>query len=274
MAFSSIDDPSTTVTGADNSVEVGELVITAMYKQIFGNTYVMESERAELAVFESQFKLDKINVQQLAIAFAKSDLYKRRFFERCGPYGFVELNCKHFLGRAPYGQEEVSEHVRRLAEEGYDAEIESYFTSGEFGMSEVPRFVFKGEYKQNDDFNRMCYLRRYWDGCSTSTGSGSTLPTKAIKAQLIVPPDAHIGNPVEISKGVLKDHYYPPLPRMESGYTIPKNAYSGNKIRIQVAQNSYIVYETAPYQTKDLVPAWKKERDAADDSKKFNGTWY
>jgi len=54
----------------------------------------------------------------------------------------VELNFKHLLGRAPRNQAEVSEHVQRLANEGYEAEINSYTFSVEyinaFGLDDVP----------------------------------------------------------------------------------------------------------------------------------------
>ena len=46
--------------------------------------------------------------------------YKRRFFETSAPYRFIELNFKHFLGRAPRSQAEISEHTKILAEGGYE----------------------------------------------------------------------------------------------------------------------------------------------------------
>ncbi|MEM9157136.1 MAG: phycobilisome rod-core linker polypeptide, partial [Cyanobacteria bacterium P01_F01_bin.33] len=67
-----------------------------------------------------------------------------RFFETAAPYRFVELNFKHLLGRAPSDQAEVSEHIRRCNEAGYDAEIDSYIDGDEylanFGENVVPYF--------------------------------------------------------------------------------------------------------------------------------------
>ena len=69
-------------------------------------------------------------------------LYKRRFFEPNAPYRFIELNFKHFLGRAPKSQQEVSEHIQILADQGYEAEISSYVDSSEyqevFGEDTIP----------------------------------------------------------------------------------------------------------------------------------------
>lgn len=54
-----------------------ETLIQAVYKQVLGNAYVMESER--LAVPESQFKRGELSVREFVRAVAKSDLYFSRF---------------------------------------------------------------------------------------------------------------------------------------------------------------------------------------------------
>ena len=81
-------------------------------------------------------------MQGLITALALSDTYRRLFLDANGPYRFVELNFKHLLGRAPRNQAEISEHVQRLANEGYEAEITSYTNSQEFfriyGTDTVP----------------------------------------------------------------------------------------------------------------------------------------
>ncbi|MDY7020108.1 MAG: phycobilisome rod-core linker polypeptide, partial [Cyanobacteriota bacterium] len=119
-----------------------EIIIRAVYKQILGNPHVMESER--LVTAESQFCNGELTVRELVRAVAKSDFYRRRYFESCAPYRFVELNFKHILGRAPQDQSEVSEHIYRCTEEGYDAEIDSYIDSDEyqekFGKNIVPYY--------------------------------------------------------------------------------------------------------------------------------------
>lgn len=277
MAFSSIDDPSSRAELFDFSNESKEAIITAAYKQVFGNAYLMEEERAELATAESQFKLGESDVRTLVRAMGKSEEYRKRFFERCGPYRFVELNCKHFLGRAPLGQEEVSFHVQKLMNEGYDAEIDSYIDSEEynnvFGRDAVPRFIFMGEYPSNDDFNKMCMLRAHWDGCSTSTRTGSTAPGLPNRASLCFPPGAHCGNPMAISEGILAGHDPAPIdPAVSAGKKslAPLNARAPVRIRIKVAENLYQVFETDPLVDAGT-PSWKKEREG---SKRWNGVWF
>lgn len=127
-----------------NSSNLEELdgVIRSVYKQVLGNPHVMESER--LTNEESQLKNGDISVREFVRRVAKSDFYRRRYFESCAPYRFVELNFKHLLGRAPSSQEELSEHIRLTVEKGFDAEIDSYIDSEEyqdkFGENIVPYY--------------------------------------------------------------------------------------------------------------------------------------
>lgn len=275
MAFSSIDDPSTEIALRDVENNTKEAIITAAYKHVFGNAYIMDSEREELAVIESDFKQHSIDVRELVRGMGKSEAYRKRFFARSGPYRFVELNCKHFLGRGPCSQEEVSFHVQKLMNEGYDAEIDSYVDSAEydalFGPDIVPRFVFKGMYPRNDDFNRMTIMRKYWDGCSTSTNSGSTAPGKPIPAQLIMGHDGYVNGFVNVMKG-LPAGFRPEPEREQKLPPIPKNASAGLRVRIKIADNCYQVFEVPPQLPRDD-PAWKKEI-LAGEKKTWNGVWF
>ena len=115
-------------------------LIRASYKQVMGNPHLMEFERAISA--ESKFIDGYLSTREFVRAIGLSAEYKRRFFETNAPYRFIELNFKHFLGRAPKSQAEISEHTRILAEGGYDAEIASYVDCEEyqstFGEDTVP----------------------------------------------------------------------------------------------------------------------------------------
>ena len=129
-----------TSCGPNSSTEDINSVIRAVYKQVLGNPHVMESER--LVTAESQLRDGSFTVREFVRAVAKSDFYRARYFETCGPYRSAELNFQHLLGRAPGSQAETSEHIRRCAEEGYDADIDSYVDSDEyqqaFGENIVP----------------------------------------------------------------------------------------------------------------------------------------
>jgi phycoerythrin-associated linker protein len=117
-----------------------ETIIKATYRQVLGNAYVMESER--LSVPESQFKRGELSVREFIRAIAKSDLYRSRFFESVPRYRAIELNFRHFLGRAPNSFDEMKAHSAVLDTEGFEADIDSYLDSDEyqntFGENIVP----------------------------------------------------------------------------------------------------------------------------------------
>jgi phycoerythrin-associated linker protein len=116
------------VTG--NSNEDLETIIKAVYRQVLGNAYVMESER--LTVAESQFKRGELTVRDLVRQVAKSDLYRSRFFDSCARYRAIELNFRHLLGRSPLDLEEMRGKSTILDTQGFEAEIDSYLDSDEY----------------------------------------------------------------------------------------------------------------------------------------------
>ncbi|MDA1246620.1 MAG: phycobilisome rod-core linker polypeptide [Cyanobacteria bacterium] len=125
---------------ANLDTELCNDIIKATYRQVFGNRYMMELDVC--SSIEALFRNGDLTVQGMVTAFGQSDSYRRIFLESNNPYRFVELNIKHFLGRAPRNQQEISEHVTRLAEEGFEADISSYIYSAEyinnFGIDTVP----------------------------------------------------------------------------------------------------------------------------------------
>lgn len=151
-------NPTPVISGLEDK----DLICNNVWKQVFGNAYVMESERAETYIAESSFRAGDISLREFVRAVALSSTYRRRFFECCGPYRTVELNFKHLLGRGPNSQEELSKHVQIIANEGFEAEINSYIDSheydAEFGNDYVPAMRFKGTYPTNEEFNRMCTM--------------------------------------------------------------------------------------------------------------------
>lgn len=124
-----------------SAVEIN-LVIRAAYRQVFGNAYIMESER--LTVAESQLQRGELSVREFIRHLAKSSLYRSRFFDTCNRYRAIELNYKHLLGRAPDSFEEMRHHSAILDQHGFDADIDSYLDSDEyqstFGEFTVPYY--------------------------------------------------------------------------------------------------------------------------------------
>jgi hypothetical protein len=117
-----------------------QTVIRAVYKQVLGNAHLLSGQRLDSA--ESMLRNGDITVRTFVRMVAQSALYQSLFFEENPPYRFIELNCKHLLGRAPLDQAEVSKHVQICIEQGYEAEIDSYLVSTDytetFGENIVP----------------------------------------------------------------------------------------------------------------------------------------
>ena len=154
-------------------------LIRATYRQVMGNPHLMESERAMSA--ESKFAEGYLSTRELVRAIALSPEYSRRFFETNAPYRFVELNFKHLLGRAPTSQAELSEHIQILANDGYEAEINSYLDSAEyqstFGEDTVPYMrVLSEQGRSQLAFNRHLSLAEGY-AASDSVLNSSALVT-------------------------------------------------------------------------------------------------
>lgn len=140
--------PSLTATFVSEPVELRlnateddlQGVIRAVYQQVLGNAHLLDGERLDSG--ESLLRNGDITVRDFVRMVAQSDLYKSRFFEPNPAYRFIELNCKHLLGRAPLDQAEIARHVLIYNEEGYAAEIDSYLDSEDytrqFGENIVP----------------------------------------------------------------------------------------------------------------------------------------
>ncbi|MDJ0531773.1 MAG: phycobilisome linker polypeptide [Xenococcaceae cyanobacterium MO_207.B15] len=151
-----------------------ESIIRAVYKQVLGNAYIMESERATIP--ESQFKRGELSVREFVRAIAKSDAYISRFFETSPRYRFIELNFKHLLGRAPNGFDEMKAHSAILDNGGWEAEIDSYLDSDEY-QSAYGEFIvpyYRGYKSQPGqtmvEFTHMFAMLR---GASSSDFKGS-----------------------------------------------------------------------------------------------------
>ena len=165
-------DPIELIPG--RSEEDVESIIRAVYRQVLGNAYVMESERATIP--ESQFKRGELSVREFIRAVAKSDLYRSRFFDSVPRYRAIELNFKHLLGRTPDGLEEMRAHSTILDSEGFEAEIDSYLDSDEYQNAYGEDFVpyYRG-YKTQPGQNMVGFTHMFamLRGASSSDLKGS-----------------------------------------------------------------------------------------------------
>lgn len=142
LASHGFEDVAKIQLTAKASAEELEVAIRAIYRQVCGNAYIMESER--LVVPDSQFRRGELTVREFVRAIAKSALYRVRFFENVPRYRAIELNFKHLLGRAPTRSQEMADHSQILDDGGFDAEIDAYLDSDEyqttFGEDIVPYY--------------------------------------------------------------------------------------------------------------------------------------
>jgi phycocyanin-associated rod linker protein len=158
------------------SQEELDVVIDACYRQVFGNAYLMSSERVSVA--ESMFRNGDISVKEFIRTLAKSEIYRQKFFYPNSQNRFIELNFKHLLGRAPADLSEINAHTNCYLESGYDAEIDSYIDSAEyeanFGDNIVPYYT--GFSTQNGQkmvvFPRLFELYRGRSNSDKAQGSG------------------------------------------------------------------------------------------------------
>jgi phycocyanin-associated rod linker protein len=179
-----------------------EAVILAVYQQVLGNPHLLTSER--LVIAESLLRDRKITVQEFVRQVAKSELYKQKFFHGNFHSRTIELNYKHLLGRAPYAQSEITDHMNRYQSQGFDADIDSYIDSPEyqesFGENIVPYYrdlVTTGVGQRSVGFPRLLQLYRGYASSDRAQLVGKT--PRLVKdlarntASTVVPPSGGAG---------------------------------------------------------------------------------
>lgn len=154
-------------------------IIQSVYRQVLGNDYIMQSER--LTSLESLLSNGQLTVREFVRAVAKSDLYKTKFLYPHFQTRVIELNFKHLLGRTPYDESEVIEHLDRYQNKGFEADIDSYIDSDEydakFGDNIVPYyqdFVTTGIGQRTVGFTRLFRMYRGYANSDRSQLAGVT----------------------------------------------------------------------------------------------------
>lgn len=184
------------------SSDDAQAVIYAAYRQVLGNDYLMSSER--LTTLESLVTSGALSVRDFVRAIAKSELYKTKFLYPNFQTRVIELNIKHLLGRAPYDESEVIEHLDRYQNEGFEADIDSYIDSQEyetnFGDSIVPycRGFSTQKGQKIAGFTRMFSLYRGYANSDRSqiAGTPSRLAQELAQGSVsaVVPPSSSNSN--------------------------------------------------------------------------------
>jgi phycocyanin-associated rod linker protein len=169
-----------------------QAVISAAYRQVLGNDYLMESER--LVGAESLLTQGAISVRDFVRAIAESELYRKKFLYPNFHVRFIELNYKHLLGRAPYDQAEIAYHLDLFISQGYEAEISSYLNSVEyqnsFGDDIVPYhrdFQVDHPGQRAIGFSRLMHLYRGYANSDRAQGQKQPRLTWEVARSLATP---------------------------------------------------------------------------------------
>jgi len=187
LGTSAFSDSSPTELRPNWTPEDAKIAINAVYRHVLGNDYIMAVER--LVSLESLLNNGQITVREFVRGVAKSDLYKTKFLHPNFQTRVIELNFKHLLGRAPYDESEVVEHLDRYQNQGFEADIDSYIDSEEyevnFGDATVPYYRgFSTQMGQKGvGFSRMFRLYRGYANSDRSQLEGNTSRLAAELAQ-------------------------------------------------------------------------------------------
>lgn len=172
------------------TTEEAKIAINAIYRHVLGNSHLLKADR--LTAMESLLVNGQLSVRNFVRALAKSELYKAKFLYPHFHTRVIELNFKHLLGRAPYDESEVIEHLDRYQTNGYDTDIDSYLDSAEYDMSFGDFIVpyYRGFSTQTGQamagFPRMFKLYRGYatSDASQVTGASSRLAVELAKGSV------------------------------------------------------------------------------------------
>ena len=114
--------------------------INALYKNIFGNLSLMQSERP--IDIERKLRNGDITVREFTRKICKSTIYRNFYFDSISQYKSIKLRYKHILGRPIKSQVEATQSSNIINNLGFEAHIDFLIDSDEynnvFGEDIVP----------------------------------------------------------------------------------------------------------------------------------------
>ncbi len=137
-------------SAAINMLQINEFVpndddallvaINALYKNIFGNLSLMQSERP--IDIERKLRNGDITVREFTRKICKSTIYRNFYFDNISQYKSIKLRYKHILGRPIKNQIEVTQSSNLINKLGFESHIDFLIDSDEynnvFGEDIVP----------------------------------------------------------------------------------------------------------------------------------------
>ena len=116
------------------------IAIKALYRNIFGNLSLMQSEQP--IEIERKLRNGDITIREFTRKVCKSSIYKNFYFDSVSQYKSINLRYKHILGRPIISKSEISESSKILNQQGFKAHIDWLIDSEEynnaFGEDTVP----------------------------------------------------------------------------------------------------------------------------------------
>lgn len=116
-------------------------VVKAAYRQVFERD-ITRAYSQSISYLESQVKNGDISMKEFIRRLAKSELYRKQFFEPFINSRALELAFRHILGRGPSSREEVQKYFSIVSSGGLAALVDALVDSQEyadyFGEETVP----------------------------------------------------------------------------------------------------------------------------------------
>lgn len=109
------------------------IAINALYRHIFGNMFVMDSERP--IDIERRLRNGDITIKEFTRQIFQSSFYQLNYFDNISQYKSLSLRYKHILGRPLINQKEVIESYYFLNKFGYNKHIDWLIDSEEYNVN-------------------------------------------------------------------------------------------------------------------------------------------
>jgi len=106
------------------------IAINELYKNIFGNFSLMESERP--VDLERRLRNGDITIREFTRKICKSSIYRHLYFESMSQYKSIKLRYKHILGRPITSKKEVSQSSNIINKLGFETHIDWLIDSEEY----------------------------------------------------------------------------------------------------------------------------------------------
>ena len=113
-----------------NDDEALLIAINALYKNIFGNLSLMQSERP--IDIERRLRNGDITIKEFTRKICKSSIYRNFYFDNISQYKSIKLRYKHILGRPIINQKEICQSSNILNKLGFEDHIDWLIDSEEY----------------------------------------------------------------------------------------------------------------------------------------------